>query len=372
MSTLEISNVDIALYALFRLGGDTAPVHTEDVALKWGRLGARRMQGELSIVLSACMIKPGEVKTLSILAKNELVERGGVKVLLTQEGEGIDLLSSEVLVAPRSDRPDISSGTFKVCGVAPGSMVLVKASIGEVTADAAVQVEERKEKEIRIPPGLSFEHESYHVRFGKTKRLILRAKVAGEDLEGVTINIASDTAGVLPLKLLVPLRLNTTLGCFCAEVPVSGKQLGAKGKIIAQLRGFIAEARVTVVQRDLEGAFSFEIKIVNEDFGPQRAIWDQGNSILKISARHRSIGRYLGRAEEKFPGQERHHFKTILAEIVADQVARRLIEIREDKQGKDEDLDAHAVYQTHQKLVGAFVTIAHEIKLPDAELRKTD
>src|SRR5713226_8741925 len=42
MSTSEISNVDIALYALFRLGGDTAPVHTEDVALKCFQLARER------------------------------------------------------------------------------------------------------------------------------------------------------------------------------------------------------------------------------------------------------------------------------------------------------------------------------------------
>ncbi|MFY9584521.1 MAG: ATP-binding protein [Candidatus Acidiferrales bacterium] len=335
-----------------------------------GRLGALRMQGDLAIVPSACVIKPGEVKTLSVLVKNELVQRAGARVQLTQEGEGIEVMSSEVPLAPRPDRPDISSGTFKVRGIAAGSMVLVKAFIGDVSSDALVQVEERKEEEIRIPPGLSFEHDSYHVRFGKTKKLVLRAKVVGEDLEGVTVNIASDTAGVLPLKLLVPLRLNAGLACFTAEVPVSGKQLGAKGKILAQLRGFIAQAKVTVVQRDLEGPFSFEIKIVNEDFGPQRATWDHANGILKITARHKSIGRYLGRGEEQFPGQDRPYFKTILAEIVADQVVRRLIEIREEKQGKDEDLDAHAVYATHQKYVGEFLPVAHEIQLPSSELQK--
>jgi hypothetical protein len=42
MSSIEISNVDIALYALFRLGGDTAPVHTEDVALKCFHLANER------------------------------------------------------------------------------------------------------------------------------------------------------------------------------------------------------------------------------------------------------------------------------------------------------------------------------------------
>ncbi len=65
---------------------------------------------------------------------------------------------------------------------------IVKAFIGDVSSDALVQVEERKEEEIRIPPGLSFEHDSYHVRFGKTKKLVLRAKIVGEDLEGVTVN----------------------------------------------------------------------------------------------------------------------------------------------------------------------------------------
>jgi hypothetical protein len=335
-----------------------------------GRLGALRMQGELAIVPSACIVKPRETKTLSILMKSALVQRSGPKVSLAQEGEGVEILSAEVVAAPRGDRPDISSGTFKIRGLVAGSMVLIKASSADVTADALVQVEERKEEEPRIPPGLSFEHDSYHVRFGKTKRLVLRAKIAGEDLEGVTVNIASDTAGILPLRLVVALRLNLALGCFIAEAAISGKQLGAKGKIIAQLRGFIAEAKVTVVQRDLEGPFSFDIKIVNEDFGPQRAIWDHTNGILKITAQHKSIGRYLGRGEENFPGQDRPHFKTILAEIVADQVVRRLIEIREEKQGKDEDLDAHAVYATHQKYVGEFLPIAHEIQLPTFELNK--
>lgn len=335
-----------------------------------GRLGALRMQAELVIIPSASVIRPGEIKTLSILAKNELIDRAGSKAVLILEGEGVELMSLDVVLGPRSDRPEISSGTFRVRGVVPGSMVLVKASIGQVSADALVQVQEKKDEEIKIPPGLSFEHDSYHVRFGKTKKLVLRAKVTGEDLEGVTVNIASDSPGILPLRTLVPLRLNMGLGCFTADVYISGKQLGAKGKLIAQLRGFLTEAKVTVVQRDIEGPFSLDIKIVNEDFGPQRAVWDHGNSVLKISARHKSIGRYLGRPEQNFSGQDRPHFKTILAEIVADQVVRRLIEIREEKQGKEEDLDAHAVYATHQKYVGEFLPIAHEIQLPSVELRK--
>ena len=34
MTSVELSNVDIALYALYKLGGDTTPIHTEDIALR--------------------------------------------------------------------------------------------------------------------------------------------------------------------------------------------------------------------------------------------------------------------------------------------------------------------------------------------------
>jgi hypothetical protein len=42
MPTIELTNVDIALYALYKLGGDTAPIHTEDVALKCFQLVPER------------------------------------------------------------------------------------------------------------------------------------------------------------------------------------------------------------------------------------------------------------------------------------------------------------------------------------------
>lgn len=42
MLTTELSNVDIALYALLKRGGDTTPVHTEDVAIECFRLARER------------------------------------------------------------------------------------------------------------------------------------------------------------------------------------------------------------------------------------------------------------------------------------------------------------------------------------------
>jgi hypothetical protein len=180
----------------------------------------------------------------------------------------------------------------------------------------------------------------------------------------------TDHAAIVLLRHLVPLGWDRTLGCFTSEVEIVGNEVGARGKISAHWDKFDAEAKVIVVQHELTGPFSFEPKIVDEDFGPQRAVWDRPNRLLKISAKHKSVGRYLGPAEEDFPGQEKPHFKTLLAEIVADQVVRYIIETREEKQGRDEDLDAPAFYLMHQKYVGEFLPIAHETQLPLPELRK--
>jgi len=334
-----------------------------------GRLGPLQLTSLLTIVPPACILEPGETKTFSVLVKEELVISSGAIVALSVEGEGVELAENQTSLAPRKDRPLVHSGTFRVTAATAGALCLVRARLGDVTADAAIQVQERPEPP-PIPPGLSFEHSSYHIRFGKTKRLTVRAKIHGEDLEGVAVTIASTSADVLPLSNLVTLKMNPAFGCYTANAFVSGKRLGGKAKIIAQVRGSLAEADVVVVQRDIEGPFAFEIKLVDEDFGPQRAIWAEENTVLKISARHKSLSRYLGPRETNFAGQEKLHFKAILAEIVGDQVVRRLIELREEKVGPEPDLDAHAVYATHQKAVGEFILLAHEIQLPTNQLKK--
>lgn len=333
-----------------------------------GRQGVLQMTGQLSIVPPTCLLEPGENKYFSVLAKEELIARAGPIVSLCLEGKGVELTATEVWLSARKDRPEIHSGTFRATGKEPGALCLVRVRLGEVMAEAVIQVQEREVP--AIPPGLSFDHTSYHIRFGKAKRLMLRARVSGEDLEGVAVKIASDSSDVLPLSMLVALKMSSALGCYVAGVLVSGKKLGGKAKIIAQLRGHLTEAKVLVVQRDIQGPFSFEIQLVDEDFGPQRAVWAEQNTILKISARHRSLARYLGPPDKNFPGQEKLYFKAVLAEIVADQVVRRLIELREEKQGPEPELDAHAVYATHQKYVGEFLPLAHEIQLPTADLRK--
>jgi len=333
-----------------------------------GRADAAKFEGEFAIIPPASVMQPGESKYFSVFAKEELTLRAGIVVNLVLEGEGVDLDEREVRLSSRPDRSEIYSGTFRVVARTAGALCLVRAALGGVTSETAIQVEEREPPP--VPHGLSFEHNSYHIRFGKTKRLLVRARVAQEDLDGVAVKVATTSSDVLPLTTLVTLKKNVALDCFTATVLVTGKKVGGKAKIIAQLRGYLAETNAIIVQQDLTGPFSFEIKFENEDFGLQRAVWAEQNTVLRISVKHKSLARYLGPEERHFPGQDQAHFKAIVAEIVADQVVRRLIELREEKLGPEPDIDAHAVYATHQKYVGEFLPIAHEMQLPTAKLRR--
>lgn len=334
-----------------------------------GLLVPGELKASLSIVPPECIVEPGEVKTLSVLAKEELTALSGSTVALSAEGEGVDLSDTQVHLSPRKDRPDVHSGTFRARGKTPGAVCFIRGTLGHVTADAAVEVREMKEPP-PVPQGLSFEHATYHIRFGRPKRLLLRARIPGQDLDAVAVKIASDSLDVLPLSMLVTLKVNSALGCHTADVFVSGKKLGGKAKIIAQLRGYLTEAKVLVGQRDIERSFPFDIKLVEDDFGPQRAMWAENNTILKITAKHASLARYLGPRDKNFPGQEKPHFKIILAEIVADQVVRRIFELREEK-GRNPERDLYAIYADHQKCVGEFLPRAHELQLPSAVLKRT-
>lgn len=333
-----------------------------------GRQGALQLTGEMAVVPPTCTLEPTETKFFSVLAKEELIEKAGaIASIVLAEGEGIELGQTQTTLSPRPDNPKIHSGTFRVTAVQAGAVCQLRTIIGHASCDVYIYVREKPKAE--VPVGLSFDHSTYHARFGKMKRLLVRAKVAGEDLEGVTVKVLSDSPDVLPRDSLVVLKKNDELGCYTANVFVSGKKLGGKAKIFAQLRGFIAEATVIVTEREIEGPFNFKIELVPREWGPQRAIWAEQNTVLHISAKHKSIARYLG-PEPEFLGQEKPHFKTILAEIVADQVARRIIELREEKQGHDPDFNAPALYLDHQKLLGEFLPIAHEIQLPTIQVRR--
>jgi hypothetical protein len=66
---------------------------------------------------------------------------------------------------------------------------------------------------------------------------------------------------------------------------------------------------------------------MDEDYGNIRARWADREgkpNLLLISAKHRSLSRYLG-SPPRFPGQNTALFRVLIAEIVAESVCHRAL-----------------------------------------------
>ena len=122
-----------------------------------------------------------------------------------------------------------------------------------------------------------------------------------------------------------------------SEVGGEGGVPWARGTLHAILGSAKADAAVRVVQRTLAGP-PIEFKIVPEDLGQQRAVWDPppDGYLLKISALHESVGRYLGPRRDEYPGQNEPHFRVLLAEIAAASVCRRLLTEKSKKRKQNQ------------------------------------
>ena len=91
--------------------------------------------------------------------------------------------------------------------------------------------------------------------------------------------------------------------------------------------------------------------------------------MLEIAARHPSLSRYLGSQSSGYPGQEKPHFRVLLAEIVADAVCSKIVVNREATgHYQDEDPDWNYFYHEYSKLMTEFLPMAHSLQLPPSEV----
>ena len=157
--------------------------------------------------------------------------------------------------------------------------------------------------------------------------------------------------------ILEPVPGTTYYEC---SVLVEGKPTEGKAQIKAEMEGRLASARISVVRRDEEGP-ELTFKLVPYSLGSAfRATWDreEPNKLL-ITTTHESIRRYLGKADEGYPGQHSEAFRVLLAELIADNVCRRIVQ----EQARTVPMDVDQTYRLHSSLVLEFTPIAHKIQL---------
>ena len=144
---------------------------------------------------------------------------------------------------------------------------------------------------------------------------------------------------------------------FSGVVEVEARRLGAKATIRADLGPVNCDCRV-VVARDESGP-GLEIKIEDRLAGNRRALVEEENGVvvIKIMAQHAAIKRYLGAAPE-FPEQDSDCARTIIAEIIAGETTRMVME-RIHPLRTEDALDAAGFYVDHQRYLSKYLRWCH-------------
>jgi len=135
-----------------------------------------------------------------------------------------------------------------------------------------------------------------------------------------------------------------------------------------------------MVARPPETIIPTRIELRDEDYGNFRAKWADHEGkphLLLVSAKHKSLSRYLGPAPD-YEGQDAPHFRLLLAEIVAESVCRKSLTLEAKERTwefrwadlKEDHLIADDVLAKLQQRIRDFVADAHAIMLSDAEVRK--
>lgn len=325
----------------------------------------------------------GEVRTLTFYVNRELFDKEGQEIYVKPDDEAaVTILDVPFKLRTHSKRNDRLLGTFRIRGEKVKNSVCIQASgPGISVAKAFIAVVENRVEDHQFTQLLEFEHKTYHVKEGSTKTLRLFAKCPQLVNQETEINVNSSDSISLPVQgrcHLVPVKgTNFAVG----DVHIKGRRLKkAAIQIKARINGDEAVANVKVIQKE-EGGIQITIKLLDENFGVYRSMWNQPEqkpNELLISARHDSTHRYLGPAPD-YEGQHSLHFRVLLAEIVTEAVCRKSLMLEAKDRPwefkwadlKDDDTIADGVSAQLQKRVRDFAATAHSIMVGASEIKRS-
>lgn len=325
----------------------------------------------------------GEERTLTYYAKTSLLADDGEKrVVVEADDPALSVLDTPIELRPHKVKDDRLVGIFRVRGSALKDGVIIRAVCGCLpTAQAIAAVVEKSIDEHIFDQPLEFEYERYTVREGSRRSLELFAQYPEVVAQPTMATIATSNPAGVSIRGTCQLSPVTGSNYALGSVIVQGRRIGARSGIEALVNGRRATTQVTVIDKPQEPGIPFKIELSDEDFGSFRAMWADREGkphLLKISARHKSLSRYLGPSPD-YEGQDAPHFRVLLAEIVAEAVCRKALSLESKERTwefrwadlKEDTLIVDDVLAKLQQRVRSFVADAHSIMLSDTELRRT-
>ncbi|MFC2085776.1 hypothetical protein ACFLRO_01045 [Bacteroidota bacterium] len=240
------------------------------------------------------------------------------------------------------------------------SATVMKARVGEVIAESAIEIIASEKDLYADITGLKFQRSRYTVRAGaKRKRMKLLADSSTvSETTIVELGTSNKEVRVPTSVSLVPKdRLGIAVADFAIRLPEDGP---VDATLTATAGSRTTTTKVSVLP---PRGSRISIRLEDIDLTNQRYRWRKNE--LEIAAKHPSLSRYLGSKADGFPGQETPHFRLLLAEIVAEAVCAQLLGENTKTNPHDfEDADWDLYYAELSKLKTRFLPIAHELVIP--------
>jgi Histidine kinase-, DNA gyrase B-, and HSP90-like ATPase len=319
----------------------------------------------LRIIPESPVLYMGEGKTLSVVALRDL---GAETIDVEVDPEGvIELIDSTPI--PLTDHPrreECLIARIRVRPLIEDEETLLTVRCGDAEAVCSVEVRpERENPDPQLPEELEFERPRYQLAHGRRRSLLLRAPVdVINEADTTVVRVVSSDQGVVVLGGDVDLGFSEDELCFLGRVQVDPRVLGTRATLTATLGDANARCEVVVAQNE-GGGPRLQIKIVDEAQGRFRAYVERGPEVttIKILGGHSAIKRYLGPGPD-FPNQESVQARLVIAEIVAGEAARLVMEKKYRAPG---DLDGPAFYADHLLYMEKYLQRCHRMMLADNE-----
>ena len=318
----------------------------------------------VSVAPTFTQIPVGTARTFYVRAHKrlDLPEGTPLRVVLSKPAaRAVEFAGTATSLEIDPNFPDALRGAFVVRGLQEHRRVQIECRVGDLNpVFAEVQVVAAEPIEPDIPGDFAFRHGEYRIRQGGRRNVVLRARFSRGDVPNVTFTLRDGQAAALRARAGFQRVPGTT---YCeASVTVEGRRLGAKTELVAKTATLAATCTISVVAKEEPGA-ELRFQLVNYSLGENyRAVWDRREpNRLLITTRHESVSRYLGQEADGYPGQHDGTFRVLMAELISDNICRRIVEER--VRALPHEFDSDRVYLMHNRLMKEFTPLAHKIQL---------
>ena len=357
------------------LGRDLARLMNEDLREieaeeLFGGVGGEEVP-ELRLVPEDVIVYMDEPKTVTAQVRADL----GIRELsVSADPEGVIEFTDGSLVPlrPHKRRSDILTGQIRINGLEEDKAAILGATVGTHSAEAFVEVRPSREIvviQVEPPDSLEFERDRYKIAWKKhrTIRLLAPVEVVAEHRKTARVS-SSNAAVVVKGGGTAELMLDENLEYYVGHIEIEARDLGAKATLTAVVGSVMAQCKVIVAKQESP---DLKIRIVPEEAGKNRALVDQEGDliVIKILGLHPAMKRYLG-PSPAFPGQNLDASKALIAEIVAGEAARKVMEKKFPNSSASEQLDGAGFYAEHLVYLSKYLARCHRILLPEINLKK--